>query len=127
MKPTAIGENHLYSKVYQRGRRFCGKYVTVYVLADRRANRLMLENPAKVKINRIGITCTKKTGKAVVRSRVKRIMREAWRLLNAESRIKTGYLVVIAARDGIQNAKTQDILPDLVNAVNRLGLSAASG
>ena len=123
MKPTAIGENHLYSKVYQKGRRCVGKYVAVYVLIDRRADRLRLENPHKVKINRIGITCTKKTGKAVIRSRVKRIMREAWRLLNAESNIRTGYLVVIAARDGIQKVKTQDILLDLENAVNKLGLS----
>lgn len=122
MKPVAIGENHLYSKVYQRGRKYVGRYTAVYLLADRKANRLRLSNPKKVKINRIGLTCTKKIGKAVVRSRVKRIMREAWRLLNAESSLKTGYLVVIAARDGIQDVKTQDILSDLNNAVKKLGL-----
>ncbi|MBQ7719930.1 MAG: ribonuclease P protein component [Clostridia bacterium] len=123
MKPTAIGENHLYSKVYQRGRRFVGRYTAVYVLADRRANALMRANPMKVRINRIGITCTKKIGKAVIRSRVKRIIREAWRQTDLELCVKKGNLVVIAARDGIQNVKTQDVKAEIGRAVKKLGLA----
>jgi ribonuclease P protein component len=123
MKPTAIGENHLYSKVYQRGRRFVGRYTAVYVLADRRANALMRANPMKVRINRIGITCTKKIGKAVIRSRVKRIIREAWRQTDLELCVKKGNLIVIAARDGIQNVKTQDVKAEIGRAVKKLGLA----
>ena len=123
MKPTAIGENHLYSKVYQRGRRFVGRYTAVYVLADRRANALMRANPMKVRINRIGITCTKKIGKAVIRSRVKRIIREAWRQTDLEFCVKKGNLIVIAARDGIQNVKTQDVKAEIGRAVKKLGLA----
>ena len=123
MKPTAIGENHLYSKVYQRGRRFVGRYTAVYVLADRRANALMRANPMKVRINRIGITCTKKIGKAVIRSRVKRIIREAWRQTDLELCVKKGNLIVIAARDGIQNVKTQDVKAEIGRAGKKLGLA----
>ena len=123
MKPTAIGENHLYSKVYQRGRRFVGRYTAVYVLADRRANALMRANPMKIRINRIGITCTKKIGKAVIRSRVKRIIREAWRQTDLELCVKKGNLIVIAARDGIQNVKTQDVKAEIGRAVKKLGLA----
>ena len=123
MKPTAIGENHLYSKVYQRGRRFVGRYTAVYVLADRRANALMRANPMKVRINRIGITCTKKIGKAVIRSRVKRIIREAWRQTDLELCVKKGNLIVIAARDGIQNVKMQDVKAEIGRAVKKLGLA----
>ena len=123
MKPTAIGENHLYSKVYQRGRRFVGRYTAVYVLADRRANALMRANPMKVRINRIGITCTKKIGKAVIRSRVKRIIREAWRQTDLELCVKKGNLIVIAAVDGIQNVKTQDVKAEIGRAVKKLGLA----
>ena len=124
MKPTAIGENHLYSKVYQRGRRYVGRYAAVYVLADKKANALKRANPMKTRINRIGVTCTKKIGKAVVRNRVKRIIREAWRLADREHNVKKGNLIVIAARDGIQDVKTQDVRADIERALVRLGLDA---
>ena len=65
MKNVAIKENHLYNKAYKRGKRSAGKYTVVYVLRDLKAYRVMLENPEKKYINRLGIAVSKKLGNAV--------------------------------------------------------------
>lgn len=122
MKQIAIGENHLYSKVYARGGKFVGRRVVVYVLGDFKAQKLRRANPQKRKVNRLGITVTKKLGGAVTRSRVKRILREAYRLTEKETRLKHGFLVVIVARDSAVSAKTQDIRADLTAAFKKLSM-----
>lgn len=49
-----------------------------------------------LKCNRLGITVGKKTGGAVVRNHVKRLIRESYRL--SEDEIKTGWDIVVVAR-----------------------------
>lgn len=46
--------------------------------------------------NRLGITVGKKTGGAVIRNRVKRLIRESYRL--SEQNMASGYDIVIVAR-----------------------------
>lgn len=118
MKNLAIKENHLYNKAYKRGERCVGKYVAVYVLRDLRARRIMIENPEKKYLNRLGIAVSKKIGNAVTRNRAKRIIRAAYRAIEAE--IKTGFLIVISARSEIVGKKTQDIELELRNAMRKL-------
>ena len=122
MKYRAIGENHLYMKAYRKGKKIATKNVVVYVLPDRHASRLRKENPFKQFINRVGLTVTKKIGKAVTRSRVKRIIREGFRLTDKEYGLKKGNLIVLVARDNSVGAKSTDIKNDLVYAFKRLGL-----
>ena len=62
MKYRAICENHLYSKAYKKGKRVVTRTVAVYVLPDYKRRALMLQNPEKKYINRIGLTVGKKTG-----------------------------------------------------------------
>ena len=62
LKNCAITENHLYSKVYAKGKKHATRTVVLYVLRDLHANRLMKQHPMKVKINRVGITVSKKIG-----------------------------------------------------------------
>ena len=122
MKYRAIGENHLYLKTYNRGKKYVGASVIVYVLRDLAANRLRLANPEKKKINRIGITVTKKNGGAVTRNRIKRIIREAYRQTDTEQSIKRGYLIVIVAKYSAADKKTQDIKKDIEKAMVRLDM-----
>ena len=118
MKYTTIKEHHLYNKTFQKGKRYSGRYVSVFVLRDRAARRLMIENPEKKYYNRIGVSVTKRVGGAVQRSRVKRILRAAYRAIEPD--LRTGYLVVISPRDGILAAKSTDVERELRHGFARL-------
>lgn len=120
MKHIAIGENHLYSKAYAKGEKFVGKFVIVYILKDFKATRLMKANPEKKYLNRIGLTVSKKLGRAHIRNRVKRILREGLRQTETENNLKKGYLIVLVARAGAVNAKSDDIRTDLTRAFKAL-------
>ena len=124
MKNYAIKEPHLYTKAFRRGERFVGKTVAVYVLRDYAAKRLMLANPQKQYLNRVGLSVGKKLGGAVVRNRAKRLLREAYRAVKTEYGIKNGYLVVLAARDEIRGKKTDDVKKDMLRAFRTLGMLA---
>ena len=120
MKITAISENHLYKKVYVKGQKAFGRHIVVYVLTDYHAARLARANPLKKKMNRVGLAVSKKLGGAVVRSRVKRIIRAAYRRLETENEIKQGFLVVIAAKQSAVDVKSTDIYDDLLYAFGKL-------
>ena len=120
MKATAISENHLYKKAYAKGQKAFGRHIVVYVLTDYHAARLARANPLKKKINRIGLALSKKMGGAVVRSRIKRIIRAAYRKLETENEIKKGFLVVIAAKQSAAAVKSGDIYDDLLYAFGKL-------
>ena len=122
MKYTAIGENHLYSKAYAKGKKCVTDTVVVYVLPDLHAARLKRSNPQKQKINRIGLTVTKKIGGAVTRNRVKRIIREAYRSIDCSKGVRCGFLVVIVARNKAVMAKSNEVEKDLLYALDKLNM-----
>ncbi|MBQ9131348.1 MAG: ribonuclease P protein component [Clostridia bacterium] len=120
MKYTTIKEHHLYNKTFQKGKRYSGRYLSVFVLRDWAAKRLMKENPEKKYYNRFGVSVTKKVGGAVQRNRVKRILRAGYRAVEPE--LKTGFLIVISPRDGILNAKSTDVEKELRRGFSKLEL-----
>ena len=126
MKFRAICENHLYSKAYSKGKRAVTSALAVYVLPDYAAKRLAKAHPEKKTVNRIGLTTSTKLGGAVVRSRCRRIMREGLRAVERERALKTGFLIVIAARSASVHLKVSDIKSQLDFAFKKLGMYADS-
>lgn len=122
MKFKAICENHLYSKAYSKGKRAVTSALAVYILPDYAAKRLARSHPEKKIVNRIGLTTSKALGGAVVRSRVRRIMREALRTLQAERPLKQGFLIVIAGRRAATELKSTDIRLQLEYAFRKLDM-----
>ena len=124
MKPIAIQENHLYRKTFQRGKRWSGRYVTVCVLKDLAAKRLKKANPRKQYVNRIGLSVPKREGGAVERNRVKRVIRAALQGVERRYPLRRGFLIVIAARPGIERQKSPAVESELRYIFKKLDMFA---
>ena len=61
----------------------------------------------RLKNNRIGITTSKKIGKAVARNRARRVIKESYRLL--EPHIRTGWDFVFVARTRTSHCKMTEV------------------
>lgn len=108
----SLKQNHLFRRLYQRGKSAAGRYVVVYC----RKNSL--------DYNRLGLTVGTKVGHAVVRNRIRRRLREAYRL--SEARFVSGYDIVVVARTRAADATYQELSQGLLSAMDKLGLIKAS-
>ena len=124
MKNVAIKEHHLYNKAFQRGKRYVGKYVAVYVLRDLAAKRLCRENPQKQFVNRLGLSVSKKLGNATQRNRAKRVCRAAYDA--HKGALDTGNLIVIAPRLAILDVKSTVVADEMKVAFESLGIMMAT-
>ena len=80
----SLKQNHLFRRLYRRGASAANRYLVLYC---RRNGR---------KDNRVGLTVSAKLGHAVVRNRVRRRLRELYRLHKAE--LLPGYDLIVVAR-----------------------------
>lgn len=123
MKFVAVTDNHLYQKAYRSGSRKSSNTVTVYVIKDKSAGWLARKHPLKIKVNRIGISASKKVGGAVQRNRAKRVIREAYREIDKTLGIKKGYIVIIVPKPACTVCSMKDCLRDLSYCLRSLEMT----
>jgi ribonuclease P protein component len=102
-----------------------GDFSLVFKLGRAKGNGLLVvfvkENGLDV--NRLGITISKKMGKAVVRNKIRRRIKEAYRAL--EPGLVSGYDIIVLPKAGsyeLKNAKFAEILRGLKKLMERQGL-----
>lgn len=122
MKLFSIRENHLFKKTFKAGKRKGSPTVVVYVMRDKSAALLKKQNPQKKTVNRIGISASKKVGGAVQRNRAKRVIREAYRLIDKEIGVKRGHLIVIVPREKCTVCSMRSVYSDLKYCLGQLDM-----
>lgn len=109
MKNTeAIKFNREFKSLYYQGGSEVSRTVVIYY----KKNRLSK--------NRLGLTVSKSIGNAVRRNRVKRLLKENYRL--RENRIKKGYDIVLVARNRAAFADFYSIGNDFEYLLKKSGL-----
>lgn len=109
MKNTvSLKLNKDFKRLYYRGKSYAGGYVVIYMQKNR------------IHTNRLGLTVGKGVGKAVSRNRIKRLMRESYRLM--EDKIKTGYDIVLVARNRAAGQNYDKIRKDTEFVMKKIGL-----
>ncbi|MDP4108789.1 MAG: ribonuclease P protein component [Bacillota bacterium] len=102
----SLTENRNFTRLYKAGKSAAGPFAAVYC----RKNRLCY--------NRLGITVSVKIGGAVKRNRIRRLIREAYRL--NETSLKTGFDIVIVARRRSSDASFSDMEQSVLKAFKAL-------
>ena len=104
----ALKKNQDFQMVYKKGKSVAGKHMVLFVLKNNRAK------------NRLGISASKKVGKAVVRNRCRRRLKEAYRLI--ESDMLEGYDIVILPRAPIIEADFAEIKSGMRHLLRKQGI-----
>ena len=105
---TSIKQNSDFRRIYARGKSAVSPCVVIYC----RKNRLS--------INRVGFTVSRKMGKAVVRNRVRRRLREIMRL--NQNCLEQGYDLILVARTRAVEADFRRLEADVLRCCERLHL-----
>ncbi len=108
---VTLKKNHEFRRLYSKGNSTAAPCLAVYCRKTKRQS------------NRIGFTVSNKVGNAVVRNRIRRRLREIYRLHEAE--FQTGYDIVIVARMRAASADYHRLEREMLRCAQRLGLCAA--
>ena len=106
--PKSLKLNHLFRRLYHKGKSAAGKYLVIYCRRN------------GTQENRIGLTVSAKLGHAVVRNRVRRRLREIYRL--HESQFQPGWDIVVVARSRAVDAPYQKLERAYLSQADKLGL-----
>ncbi|PRX31860.1 ribonuclease P protein component [Orenia metallireducens] len=90
-----LKKTYEFKKVYKYGKSIADRYIVLYVLHNSSSER------------KVGYSVSKKIGKAVVRNRIKRVFREAYR--HNKDKLITGIDIVLIARKPIVDTSYQQI------------------
>lgn len=109
---SSLKLNHIFRRLYSTS-----GHANAYLVLYARKNRTTT--------NRVGITVSKKLGHAVVRNRVRRRLREVYRL--HEALFQPGWDIVVVARSRCISASFQDIVSAYLALAAKAGILRPDG
>ena len=110
---TSLKKNHEFKRLYNKGKSAASQCAVVYCRRNGRNE------------NRLGITVSAKLGGAVARNRIRRRLKEIYRI--NEEKFLTGYDVVIVARMRSRFADFSELHVSVLSLLKKLNLIARSG
>ena len=108
MKKYRIRKNSEFRVVYKKGRSLANKLLVLYIFRNIK------------KLNRTGVSVSKKVGKSVIRNKVRRLIKESYRLNNTN--LKQGYDLVFIARNSAKNRSFLEIRKAMLELFKKAGL-----
>jgi len=105
-----LTRNHEFKRLYNKGKTSASKSVVVYCLSNGKAE------------NKLGITVSTKLGGAVQRNRIRRRLKEIYRL--NEGSLRKGYNIVLVARMRSRYAGWRELEDSVLSLFGKLNLIA---
>ena len=112
-KTVSLKENHLFRRVYGRGKTAADSRLALYVRGNGQ------------KANRLGLTVSNKVGCAVVRNRIRRRLREIYRL--HEDQVLGGRDLVVVARMRAASSDYHQLEKSFLRLADKLDLLKREG
>lgn len=109
-KIETLKKNYEFKYVLSKGTYYRGKYLTIYIIDNKKEK------------NVIGIAVNTKSGKAVERNLIKRLIRENYRLI--KNQLKTGNNIIFLVNKNVEIVKLDyyDIKNDMISIFNKANL-----
>ena len=104
---SSLKLNHIFRRLYHTGGQANG-YLILYARKNRTST------------NRVGITVSKKLGKAHIRNRIRRRLREVYRL--NESKFQPGWDIVVVARSRCLSAEFSKLTESYLSLAKKAGI-----
>ncbi len=111
-KKCILRDKNQFQEVYRHGRSYANRYMVLYVF------------PADAS-RKVGFAAGKKLGNAVIRNRVKRMMRESYRL--AQGKMSEEYTLLLIGRKAAVEAKCQEVRSAFCQLCGRAGIWKEKG
>lgn len=108
---SSLKLNHIFQRLYRTNGQASG-YLVLYARRNRTG------------ANRVGITVSKKLGKANVRNRVRRRLREVYRL--NEEKFQSGWDIVVVARSRAIAAPFEKLTENYLDLAKKAGILTES-
>jgi ribonuclease P protein component len=104
----SLNKNHEFRRLYNKGKSTGSQFVVVYCLKNGSTH------------NRLGITVSKKVGGAVQRNRVRRRLRESYRI--NETQFSGGYDIVIVSKFKSRFSEYNELESSVLSLFKKLGI-----
>lgn len=108
-----LRSNAQFSEVYRTHRSFADDFLVMYIRKNGES------------FNRVGVSVSKKIGNSVVRHRVKRLVKEAFR--NSEDMFNSGLDIVVVARACARDARYINIEESLLSLAGKARIKKNGG